>query len=244
MKQLEKIQTLTDITIGKYIDSYLKWAFTLPILRDQLIIDSLKEKPNGPFGIQFLRLELYLAFLLALSNVISDSDDRAASICNIIRHAHKPKAKELLRRAFTAPMSKDRIVFVGGFSDKSKDIYVQNKIADYQTEHEDLFDKNFDQVIEAASKLLESKLVKKVRDVRDKTISHYEMRSNDGHMKLVSIEDLGLKWDDGITLYRKTKPIMENLGLYIRSTGYAFDFSEEDQTRLGKSIWSTGAPIA
>lgn len=238
VNQLIKIQTLTDITINKFIDSFLKWAFILPLLRDQSTIDFLKIRPNGPFGIKFLRLELYLSFLQTLSNVISDSNKRAASISNIIRHVKKNGTKDLLRSAFSAPMSRERFVFVGGFSEEWKDRHVSRKIQEYQEENETLFDKNFDQVINSAEAFLESVLVSKVRNVRNKTISHYELRSDDGQLRLFSIEDLGLTWDDGINLYRTAKPIIEDLGLYIRSTGYAIDFSEEDQKRLGRGIWT------
>ncbi|MBT4945429.1 MAG: hypothetical protein HON27_04595 [Candidatus Marinimicrobia bacterium] len=239
MNQLKKIQSFTEIMINKFIDSRLKWAFIVPILHDQAVIDNLKIRPNGAFGIQFLRIELYLSFLQALANLISDSDKRSASIENIIGLTKKPGAKQLLRESFTKPMSKESFVFVGEYSQQWKDQHVSRKIKEYKADNESLFDNKFDKVIATAESFLDSQMVEKLKSIRDKTISHYEVRPNDGEYKLMAIEDFGLTWDDGIKIYKATRPIVEDLGLYIRSTGYAIDFAEEDQNRLGTGIWNT-----
>lgn len=225
--------------INKFIDSRLKWAFIVPILRDQSVIETMKLRPNGAFGIQFLRMELYLSFLQALANLISDSDKRSASLKNIVDLAKKPNAKQLLRESFTKPMSKENFIFVGEYSQEWKDHHISRKIKEYSEENEALFDLKFDKVISTAESFLASHMVNRLESIRDKTISHYEVRPDGSEYKLMAIEDFGLTWDYGIEVYEATRPIVEDLGLYVRSTGYAIDFAEEDQDRLGTGIWST-----
>ena len=230
--QIERLEALA----GHMLDSYLalceRSAMLQPLLFDQGVVDcyayGLRKR-----GFHALRTSLSMSCVQDIAKLVSDKDDKAPSLRNLVAALDSDALVQQLRDRYAkriTPLSTE---------DTDSEILEALKLLDVQEEAERRveFDSHLSELRDWWLKNESSKTVQACRVIRDKVTAHTEIKFVLDRYVTVDIASLDLKWSEvkGFTLELRT-PVAA-IGILVRCADFAWEMLDEQLDNAAKNFW-------
>ena len=100
-----------------------------------------------------------------------------------------------------------------------------------------LFDITYNKFVTLYENMMQSHLYTKAKNVRNKIVSHFEVKLVDDIHKQTTIDLFGLKWNDIDDLVKTAEPIVFDGHSLITGESYDLDGLWEHEERIAKDFW-------
>jgi hypothetical protein len=207
-----EVEALFDLTLR----AYARFIFLRPMMRNQDLLDRIGKQTKG-VGFRRLRNWLYWALVHELAKICSDKDPRSPSIAKMTR---KLKDAEL-RTQLEAKCLKN-----------NREMGEEPVRASFNEAYED-FQKR-------AEEMLSSQSVGGYKKIRDKLISHNELRlspeSRTGY-DFFDLKEAKLKYGDERKLLETLQLLIDHLLLIIRNVDFSWDTFFRNEDEVARDFW-------
>ncbi|MBO6871978.1 MAG: hypothetical protein JJ882_15300 [Balneola sp.] len=233
-KQLDKLKFIAKKSISNYFEIYQSVALLVPLLEDENLFQSWKGTP-GIDAVSSLQWTLYMSIIADMRALLFDTDDRVASLANVIKPLVNTHLIEQLRADFCDPPG----IQVGGHDeDPALKALVKKQI---QEGHIKSKKQEFDELVPRCQKcfkeIKESDLGRRVENARNKLIAHNEMRTDNGERRSYNPKDFGLKWGDAQEVVLAAKKLVFDINLLINNSSYDVDGFRKILDDRAKHFW-------
>jgi len=238
LQGVRRFRGLTQIDVGKVIqqrivklDGHIRKCFDLlvvahtqhailqPMLGNQKLLDKIGREGKVR-GFDSIRFTLYWSLVQSLVNIVADDDCRVPSILNFRKHFADAQVKELLKENFSvwpSSITKD------SYADELKDFLKQTDKQE-EDERRQIFDSRYDKVMKQSEELLNSTALVSMKTIRDKIVSHNELKFFGGSYKFVEPNDYGLKYGDEKEILEKGTLVFDDF--FALTTQIYVDWNE------------------
>jgi hypothetical protein len=205
-----EVEALFDLTVR----AYERFIFLRPMLRNQELLNRIGKQAKA-IGFQRLRNWLYWSLVQELTKICSDKDPRSPSIASV---THKLKDVRLRKQLEDKYLKNNREM---GETAELRAFFKQ-KYADYKRR---------------ADEMLSSHAIGGYKTIRDKLISHNELRrsadSETGY-DFYDIKNAKMKYGDERKLLETLQILTDDLLLIVRNIDFSWDtvFRNEDEIAL------------
>lgn len=207
--RINKVKKYIHQIASAYLVADSNLAILKPLVYDEIFIQRFNNTLAAN-GLERLQETLLLALIERIVNMIQDTDPRTASLFNVVKLIEDKQLKTALEEQFCKEENRKK-----EFEDK------------YQKIKED------------TDNLIKSELGQKLRKVRDKIISHYEMTLEVKELRPFKPNDFGLNWGDTEKYMSEAEPIIfDSVYLINRGFYYLEDF-KKSHTKISQEFWKT-----
>jgi hypothetical protein len=211
-----EVEALFDLTIR----AYARFIFLRPMLVDQELHDRIGKEAKA-IGFRQLRNWLYWGLVQELAKICSDKDPRSPSIMRLTE-----KLKEVeLRNQLEAKCLKN-----------NREMGEEPVRVSFNEAYED-FQKR-------AAEMLSSDSVGGYKRIRDKLISHNELRvspqSTTGY-DFFDVKESKLKYGDERKLLETLQALIDNLLLIVRNIDFTWESFFRNEERVARDFWELKA---
>jgi hypothetical protein len=219
-ERIAKLEAEVEAVFDLTIRAYARFIFLRPMLADQKLHDRIGNEAKA-IGFQQLRSWLYWGLVQELAKICSDKDPRSPSI---MRLARKLKASELRKRLEAKCLKNNR------------EMGEERVRASFNEAYED-FQKR-------AKEMLSSHSVGGYKTIRDKLISHNELRlsrlSITGY-DFFDVKESKLKYGDERRLLEALVVLIDQLLLIVRNVDFSWESFFRNEERVAHDFWELNA---
>jgi hypothetical protein len=209
--------------------AYIDELFTRKIKKE--IINPTSINQFEVEGINALKYILFLDFAQSIANVTYDDDDKSVSIKNIMKKLQRDDIKMYyLSKRTEIDINK---IDIDTDSDSNTDKYFIELLTEDKKKH---YDDVYNDLIKTWDIINEKAEYLKLKTLRDKVISHYELKNNNGKRRLIEISDIGVHWQTCIDLFNGIFPMTVNIYSFIFGSYYKLGNIITLQSNWAKSI--------
>lgn len=211
-----EVEALFDLTIR----AYARFIFLRPMLADQDLHDRIGKQAKA-IGFRQLRSWLYWSLVQELAKICSDKDPRSPSI---IRLTNKLKDVKLRKRLEAKCLKNNREM-----GEEPVRISFNEAYEDFQ---------------KRAEEMLSSHSVGGYKTIRDKLISHNELRvsrqSTTGY-DFFDVKESKLKYGDERRLLETLQVLIDHLLLIVRNVDFSWDSFFRNKEQIVRDFWELNA---
>ena len=215
-EQIAKLQGEVEALFDLILRAHARFILLRPMMSNQDLIDRIAKQAKG-VGFRRLRNWLYWALVHELAKICSDNDPRSPSIAKVTR---KLKDAEL-RTQLEAKCLKN-----------NREMGEEPVRASFNEAYED-FQKR-------AEEMLSSQSVGGYKKIRDKLISHNELRlsreSRTGY-DFFDVKDAKLKYGDERKLLETLQVLIDHLLLIVRNVDFSWDTFFRNEEQVARDFW-------
>lgn len=235
MKQLiEKLSGHTDRLVDVFLAIIRGYAVVAPMMFDERVVAAYGQEAKA-MGFQIVRQTLLLGVILDLVKItVDEQDSRIPSIANIISALDDGKVVEYLRaqqvdRQYLEPIT----------------VLTEAENAARLQREKDQMGRRFDERLANLNKnwpkLRDSPQLAVFKAVRDRYLAHLEVRFDPTtrSYRILSLEDVGLKWGDANHVISLTKDVVDDLNLVVRQAGFDWKGFEKQNEGIALGFWPT-----
>jgi len=214
-KQIEKLEAEVEALFTLTIRAYGRFAFLRPMMRNKVLLRRIGRERKVE-GFARLRNWLYWALVLELNKICSDDGKRTPSLKRI---TEKLKDDHLRKQL--------------------EDKYANNRHfeeAELRAEFNHLYSK----YVRRAKKLLSSQSVGGYKTIRDKLISHNELRWSKGSSTgydFYDVKDAKLKYGDEKKLLEKLQVLVDRLLHIVRNVDFSWESFFGIKEKVASKFW-------
>jgi hypothetical protein len=207
-----EVEALFDLTIR----AYARFIFLRPMLADRELHNRIGKEAKA-IGFRQLRSWLYWGLVQELAKICSEKDPRSPSIMTLAR---KLKDAELRKRLETKCLKNNR------------EMGEKRVRASFNEAYEDFRNR--------AEEMLSSDSVGGYKTIRDKLISHNELRlsphSTTGY-DFFDVKNAKLKYGDERKLLETLQALIDHLLLMVRNIDFSWDSFFRNEERVARDFW-------
>ena len=208
-----EVEALFDLTIR----AYARFIFLRPMLADQKLHDRIGKEAKA-IGFHQLRNWLYWALVQELSKICSDKDPKSPSIAAVTR-----KLKDVqLRNHLEEKCVK-----------KNREMGEARIRASFNRAYSD-YDRR-------AEEMLVSHSVGGYKTIRDKLISHNELRPSPNGYDFLDVKNVKLKYGDERKLLETLQVLIDHLLLIVRNVDFSWDSFFRNKEQVTRDFWELNA---
>jgi AbiU2 len=214
-EQIKKLEAEVEALFTLTVRAYGRFAFLRPLMRNKVLLRRISKERKGE-GFARLRNWLYWALVLELNKICSDDDERTPSLKRI---TEKLKDEHLRKRL--------------------EDKYANNRHFE-EAELRAEFDHLYSKYLRRAKKLLSSQSVGGYKTIRDKLISHNELRLSQGGptgYDFYDVKEAKLKYGDERRLLSKLQGLVKLLLIIVRSVDFEWGTSVRIEEEAARKFW-------
>jgi hypothetical protein len=218
-KQIEKLEAEVEALFTLTIRAYGRFAFLRPMMRNKVLLRRIRRERKVE-GFARLRNWLYWALVLELNKICSDDGKRTPSLKRI---TEKLKDDHLRKQL--------------------EDKYANNRHFD-EAELRAEFNNLYSKYVRRAKKLLSSQSVGGYKTIRDKLISHNELRLSQGGptgYDFYDVKKAKLKYGDERGLLSKLQGLVKLLLVIVRSVDFEWGTSVRIEEKAARNFWDLQA---
>ena len=205
--------------VNRMASAYIVACSKLAMLRPLVYNNEFRKRFNNRIaadGLERLEITLLLDLIEDLVGMTLDKDERSASLFTVTNLIKEPKLKSALKEVFCKIGSQKR--------------------ADLK-EKDDEFEKRYTNIMEGTEKLIKGEIGKKLKLVRNKIASHYEMNRGGGEPIPFEIQDFDLKWGDEQNYMNEAEPIIFDAAYLINRDYYSIDEFKRHYDNISNYFW-------
>jgi hypothetical protein len=219
-EQVAKLEAEVEALFNLTIRAYERFIFLRPMLANQELHDRIGEEAKA-MGFRQLRDWLYWGLVQELSKICSDRDDKSPSIRTVTR-----KLKDVHLRS------------------ELEEKCVKNNREMGEAEVRASFNRAYSDYQTRAEEMLSSHSVGGYKTIRDKLISHNELRrsqrSPTGY-DFFDVKDAKLKYGDERTLLETLQVLVDHLLLIVRNIDFSWESFFRDEEQVARDFWELNA---
>lgn len=230
---IDDIETMASIIVDEYLSAQFQYSFIQYSTKKDQIIDRF----NMSYGAQAFDLIIFSLLENCISkmyNVVFDKDPSSASIFNIIKHTTTHKKKIENERSKIAPIhlvNRDRL-------EPEFAKYLEKKFAEEESEESlERFLHLYDKLQNSFKNIRESHLTPKIKGIRNKVISHPDIKRVNEKLQRRSIEEYGLKWSEIDAFISQAEELVNLANLCCASCSHMFEDSKQHYEQITKDFW-------
>jgi hypothetical protein len=211
-----EVEALFDLTIR----AYARFIFLRPMLANQELHDRIGREAKA-IGFQQLRNWLYWGLVQELAKICSDKDPKSPSI---IRLMQKLKNMELRKRLEAKCLKNNREMGEESIRGSFREAY-----EDFQ---------------KRAEEMLSSHSVGGYKTIRDKLISHNELRrspQSTTRYDFFDVKQSKLKYGDERKLLEALQILIDDLLLIVRNVDFSWDSFFRQEEEVAADFWKLNA---
>lgn len=235
-ERVEKIVAYAKAMADLYLSANQKLAILDPLLGKGF--SEPLDSTHGAHAYNALTLSLLLDVVRDSHAFVLDRDSRAPSLENIWLIMNEAALKRALREVWSRPPAPGTFhdggqVLSGERKRKAEDEYYVRE----RREREARFDGLWTEVEADLPKVLGSPLARRIRDARNKSVAHYEMRSAGGALKVFQPADAGLTWGDPSAFMDQVEPVLFNVVLLATNGSYDLTRFKAVHAEYARDFW-------
>ena len=230
--QLEKQQAHASHLLDAFLALRERYAILDPMLFHEQVP---KTRGSGKQyrGFMILRLSLFLSCVQDIAKLSLDDDQRTPSLRNLVTALDDPNLVGVLREQFAmwhSPLIEE---------ETDPEIIEALRRMDIREEAERRA--QFDEILSVTrtkwAELSGSAFMNSFLTIRDKVTAHTEVQFVVDKYQFVDLGALGAKWSDVKKAIEMMQTLIENLGLLIRNTGFAWEMLDEQLSKASHAFW-------
>jgi hypothetical protein len=217
-EQIAKLEAEVEALLDLTIRAYQRFIFLRPMLADQKLHERINKEGKG-VGFNRLRNWLYWSLVQQLSNICSDKDKRSLSIRTVTRKLKKdvPLRKRLEEKYCKNPH----------FGEAELRVEFNNLYLDY---------------LRRAEEMLASQAVGGYKKIRNKLISHNELRQSKESPTGYDFFDVKIakvKYGDERKLVETLRVLTKQLLLIVKKVDFGWDSTLQQAEEVAQQFWGT-----
>jgi hypothetical protein len=217
-QQIAKLEAEVEALLDLTIRAYQRFIFLRPMLADQKLHRRINKEGKG-VGFNRLRLWLYWSLVQQLSNICSDKDKRSPSITTVTRKLKKdvPLRKRLEEKYCKNPH----------FGEAELRVEFNNLYLDY---------------LRRAEEMLASRAVGGYKKIRNKLISHNQLRQSKESPTAYDFFDVKIakvKYGDERKLIETLRVLTKQLLLIVKKVDFGWDSTLQQAEKIAHDFWGT-----
>lgn len=237
--QLEKFQAHTSHLLDAFIRLRERYCMLHPMLFDE-DVPRLRGSGLQSRGFLILRHSLFLSCAQDIAKLTLDADPRTPSIKSLIEALGNEQLCNGLREIFA--------IWELGSTETETDPEIIEALKRIELREQSERRQQFNEILARAQSnwatlRLEPYLVGFLT-IRDKVAAHTEVLLVADKYQFVDISKLGIKWKDMQRAIENMQSIVEDLGLLIRTAGFAWDMLDEQLTKASNEFWTPSQSAA
>jgi hypothetical protein len=217
-EQIKKLEAEVDALQTLTMRAYGRFIFLRPMLRDPAVHHRIN-KERKVVGFEGLRNWLYWALILELSKICSDNNDRSPSI---IRITEKLKDVQLRKQLEDKYVKNNRELGEGEWGE-----------AQLRTD----FDRKYSDYLNYAEGMLSSQSVGGYKTIRDKLISHNELRWSGSGYDFYDVKDAKVKYGDERVLLETLRVLVDHLLHIVQNVDFSWDSFFRIEEKYARNFW-------
>ncbi len=210
-----EVEALFDLTIR----AYARFIFLRPMLTNQELHDRI-EKERKAIGFERLRSWLYWGLVQDLTKICSDNDPRSPSIATVTRKLKDVQLRKQLQQKC-----------------------VNNNREMGEADVQAAFNQAYSDYKQRAEEMLSSHSVGGYKTIRDKLISHNELRPArrlpTGY-DFFDVKEAKLKYGDERRLLETLQLLIDDLLLTVRNIDFSWDSFFRNEEQVARDFWELG----
>jgi AbiU2 len=219
-ERIAKLEGEVEALFDLVLRAYARFIFLRPMMNNQDLLDRIGKEAKG-VGFRRLRNWLYWALVHELAKICSDNDPRSPSIAKMTR-----KLKDAqLRKQLEAKCLKN-----------NREMGEEPVLAS--------FNEAYEEFKRCAEEMLSSQSVGGYKKIRDKLISHNELRlsseSRTGY-DFFDVKRTKVKYGDERKLLETLKVLIDDLLLVVRNVDFSWESFLRDEEKVTRDFWELGA---
>jgi len=220
-EQIKKLEAEVEALFTLMVRAYGLFAFIKPMMRNKVLLRRIESERKGE-GFELLRNWLYWALVLELNKICSDDDERAPSLKGITKKLEDVHLRKQLENKYANNHRFEEAVLRAEF----------NRL--------------YSKYLQRAKKLLSSQSVGGYKTIRDKLISHNELRlSQEGPTgyDFYDVKEAKLKYGDESRLLSKLEGLVKLLLMIVRrGGGFEWGKSVRIEEQAARKFWDLQVP--
>jgi hypothetical protein len=219
-EQIAKLEAEVEALFELTLRAYSRFIFLRPMMNNQDLLDRIGKEAKG-VGFRRLRDWLYWGLVQELAKVCSDKDSRSPSIASL---TGKLKNADLWTQLEAKCVKNNREM--GEESVRTS------------------FNEAYEDFLKRADEMLSSQSVGGYKKIRDKLISHNELRlspeSRTGY-DFFDVKLAKIKYGDERKLLETLKLLIDELLLIVRNTDFSWNSFFEQEEQIARDFWEIDA---
>ena len=215
-EQIAKLEGEVEALFDLILRAHARFIFLRPMMNNQDLLHRIGKEAKG-VGFRRLRDWLYWGFVHELAKICSDKDSRSPSIARL---TEKLKNTEL-RKQLEAKCVKN-----------NRELGDEPVRASFKDAYKDLQRR--------AEEMLSSQSVGGYKKIRDKLISHNELRlspeSRTGY-DFFDVKEAKLKYGDERKLLETLQLLVDHLLLIVRNVDFSWDTFFRNEEKVARDFW-------
>jgi AbiU2 len=217
-ERIAKLEAEVEALFALTTRAYTRFIFLRPMLTDPQLHDRIGKEAKA-IGFRQLRNWLYWALVHELTKICSDNDRRSPSIKTITQ-----KLKDVRLR------------------NQLEEKCVKNNREMGEAEVRASFTRAYLDYEQRSEAVLSSDSVGSYKTVRDKLISHNELRHSPGGYGFFDVKDARLKYGDERKLLETLRVLIDHLLHIVRNIDFSWDSFFLNEERDARDFWDLNAP--
>jgi hypothetical protein len=223
-RRVTKVRAYCTAMASRYLAMRRRAAMLLPLTHNENLVSRYNKSTAGS-GVEVLREALMLGLVDDLVALTQDRDLRTASLANIVGLLREPVLRDAVKVEFCKP-----ILITSGGPDKERS---ERKARQ--------FDALWSSIATGTNDLVNGEVGKKLKGLRDKVSSHYEMTALGEEPRPLRIDDFDLKWGDPERYMEQAKKVVFDTILLTTNQSYRLETFEREDSRISEAFWAAKA---
>jgi hypothetical protein len=209
----------------------------LPLAYDKDLVSHYNKSMAGS-GAEVLREALMLGLVDDLVALTQDKYKKTASLANIVRLLQEPVLRDAVKVEFCKPLP---IAYAGPHDEAAKKDFFEQSAKEHSKRKARQFDALWSSIVTGTNDLVNGEVGKKLKGLRDKVSSHYEMTTLGEEPRPLRIDDFDLKWGDPERYMEKAKKVIFDTVLLTTNEHYGLETFEREDSRISEAFWAAKA---
>jgi hypothetical protein len=232
-RRVRKIKAYCTAMASHYLAMRCRMAMLMPLVYDKDLVSRYNKSRAGS-GAEVLREALMLGFVDDLVALTQDRHKETASLANIVGLLQDPVLRGAVKVEFCKPLP---MTYAGPHDEAAKRDFFEQTAKEHSKRKARQFDALWSSIVTCTNDLVNGEVGKKLKGLRNKVSSHYEMSALCEEPRPLRIDDFDLKWGDPERYMEEAKKVIFDTVLLVTNTQYALETSEREDTRIAKAFW-------
>lgn len=232
--RIEKLEAHTSHLLDAFLKLRERYSILDPMLYDKTVCEQFGSGTKAR-GFSTLRYSLFLTCVQDIAKLIVDSDPRMPSIKNLMDKLSDCSLCEAFRRKYA--------VWVVPPIEESMDLDVIGILKKMELQEQSDREVQFEEILNREKinweALNDMPCLSSFQTIRDKIVAHTEVCLVLDKYQFVDISSLGIKWSDVNKVIQIMQLLVNDIGLIIRNTGFAWESFDEQLDTGSKGFWSS-----
>lgn len=229
---IDKLEAHTSHLLDAFISLKERYALLHPMLFDAAVVKQHGSKVRAR-GFQTLRHSLFLSCAQDIAKLSLDRDERTPSIKRLVSTLRDAKLQAELRDRFA--------VWTLPSIAEETDAEIREALKRMELRERDERRFQFDEILTRTNirffALESDPALQGFLTIRDKVSAHSEVHLVADKYQFVDIGQLGIKWADLKRVIDMMQSLVEDLGMLIRNSGFAWDSLDAQLANASADFW-------